>query len=105
MVDEPYGPLGGGKGTRLTKVEKLREICGKRNSSADFAENVKLMAKRELMPRPHKRQLEDGLATFDLEKRRKTHDKLQAHSPSPAKSLDEDPDSEYIKVPCKFNGW
>lgn len=34
VLDRPYGDIVG-KGTRENKIEKLREICGKREQSAD----------------------------------------------------------------------
>jgi len=47
----------------MTKVQKLREICGNSVMSKDYDKMIKIMAAKEQRPRPHKRQLSDGYTT------------------------------------------
>ena len=54
-----YGAIVG-RGTKKTKAQKLRDICGNRVPSADMTAKVAEIIKQEQRPKPHKRQLGDG---------------------------------------------
>ena len=57
---------------------------------------------KELRPRPHKRQLLDGEETVFMQRKRSADDELHAGT---NKRLETDPETEFIKVPCRFGGW
>ena len=101
VENEPYGQIVG-KGTKRTKVDKLREVFGLRNPSADQLEQVKKAAHGELnhQTRSGKKLLGDGQKEL-FDSARKTN----VMSLSPNKEIEQDPESDYIKVPCRFTGW
>ena len=105
IVQKPYGQIVG-RGNIRTKTDKLREITrAQRNSPSPDNES-------QLTRIISKRHLADGqVVSIDaFNSRRQSADSVNQEtdgiSPERQKKvLDDEPEYDYIKVPCRFTGW